>query len=292
MSQLISAPAVYTDFSGLDRLRLEAREQSPDALGEAARQFEALFIQMMLKNMRAASFGDELFGSDQQRQYQAMFDQQMSLHLGGRGGLGIADLLVRQLGDRDGAAEDGGGQMRDTAAVSINGAIAAPRSSSGSHRALFESPQEFVRTLRPHAAAAAERLGVAPEVLLAQAALETGWGRQVIHRSDGSPSHNLFGIKAGPQWSGERVMAATLEFDNGVAVRRRESFRAYDSFAESFADYTDYIEANPRYQAARDHSGDARRYLTGLEQGGYATDPLYAGKIDELLNSKWLSGAT
>lgn len=276
--------AVYTDFQGLDRLRLGAREQSPEVLREVAQQFEALFIQMMLKNMREANLGDELFGSDQTRHYEGMFDQQISLHLGRQGSLGLADLLVRQLG---------GGVTTPEASVPATPApvvTPAPVAAPDARNAGFESPEAFIAALRPHAEKAADALGIAPEVLLAQAALETGWGSRMMTRADGAPAYNLFGIKADQRWSGESTRATTLEFEQGVAVRRQESFRAYGSYAESFADYVDFVRSAPRYQRALEHDGDARAYVEGLQQAGYATDPEYAAKILRIAGSERLSG--
>jgi peptidoglycan hydrolase FlgJ len=146
-----------------------------------------------------------------------------------------------------------------------------------------ESPEAFVRELWPHAERAGAALGVAPEVLLAQSALETGWGRHVIPRGDGSSSHNLFGIKADTRWNGDRVQVNTLEYVNGVPEQQRAAFRAYQSPAESFADYVDFLQRNPRYRGALAQGSDAEGYLRGLQSAGYATDPAYADKILDIL---------
>ncbi len=287
---------IYTDLHGLGRLREAARagSESPETLREVARQFESLFIQMMLKNMRAASFGDELFDSDQSAHYRDMFDSQISLQLGRQGGFGLADLLVRQLGGE--AIKPSPGQSGRAAAVTVTPAAVtgAPGGTDAAKTAgepAIESPEDFVRVLRPHAIEAAARLGIEPEVLLAQAALETGWGRRMITRPDGSSSHNLFGIKADGRWDGDRVSALTLEYEDGIASRRSESFRAYASFAESFADYVNFLQSGPRYEAALAHDGDSRRFIDGLHRAGYATDPEYAAKINRILNNDVLLGA-
>lgn len=271
---------IYTDLHGLGRLREAARADSasPETLREVARQFESLFIQMMLKNMRAASMGDELFDSDQTTHYRDMFDSQISLHLGRQGGFGLADLLVRQLG----------GEGAQPAPVARASAAAPAPVATGP---TIGTPEEFVRVLGPHAGEAAARLGIEPEVLLAQAALETGWGRRMITRPDGSPSYNLFGIKADGRWDGDRVSAMTLEYEDGIASRRNESFRAYASYAESFADYVNFLQSGPRYQDALAHGGDRQRFIDGLHRAGYATDPEYANKINRILNNELLSGA-
>lgn len=293
MSLDAGTAAVYTDFQALDRLRLGARENSPEVLHEVARQFESLFIQMMMKNMRAASFGDELFDSDQSTHYRDMFDSQMSLRLGEQGGFGLADLLVRQLGGDPGRMTTRGA----AAAAQSHLPAGMPATSTGADRVVapagesaIASPEEFIRVLHPHAIEAAARLGVEPEALLAQAALETGWGHKMIVRPDGGNSHNLFGIKADPRWPGERASAVTLEYEGGIAVRRNESFRAYGSYAESFADYVDFLQSSPRYASALTHGGDSRHFIEGLQQAGYATDPDYAGKINRIMNSELLLG--
>lgn len=300
MSLDASTAAIYTDFQDFSRLRQGARAESPETLREVARHFEALFIQMMLKNMRSASFGDELFDSDQSKHYRDMFDSQLSVHLGQQGSFGLADLLVRQLGGESGLVNHGkpGQTPLKTAGLSEVASQRALRAAPETlqqpqpppPRAGFESPEEFVRILRPHAVEAAEHLGIDPEVLLAQAALETGWGRKMILRPDGSLSHNLFGIKADQRWSGDRVTATTLEYEDGIAVRRQESFRAYESFSASFSDYVGFLQSSPRYEAALSHGGDRRRFVEGLQQSGYATDPDYAAKINSIVTNELLLG--
>ena len=149
-----------------------------------------------------------------------------------------------------------------------------------------------MRTLWPHASEAAARLGLPPEALLAQAALETGWGRHVIRRADGGSSHNLFGIKADGRWQGERASTQTLEYVDGVAVRVRDHFRAYASHADSFNDYVDFLQRNPRYRDALQRTGDAAAYFSALQAAGYATDPAYATKIQRILDGDTLRNAS
>jgi peptidoglycan hydrolase FlgJ len=251
----------FADFQGLASLKNDAKDKAPTALKEAARQFESLFTQMLLKSMRDAnkSFGeDSLFGSDQGDMYQDMFDDQIAMQLSKGKGLGLADMLVRQL--------QGGVQSAEKTSAPATSAPAAD-----SH-ALTTSKEDFLRELRPHAEQAARELGVDPNALLAQAALETGWGRSV-------PSNNLFGIKAGSDWSGATVSVATLEFEEGIPVRKVERFRAYDSPADSFRDYAALIRDSSRYASARGAGQNVEAFATALQQGGYATDPHYAQKI-------------
>jgi flagellar protein FlgJ len=258
----------FADFQGLAALKTDAKEQAPAALKEAARQFESLFTQMLLKSMREAnkSFGeDSLFGSDQGEMYQDMFDDQIAMQLSKGKGLGLADMLVRQL--------QGGVQGTEKTSAP---ATSTPTANS---QPLTTSKDDFISKLRPHAEQAARELGVDPNALLAQAALETGWGRSVPCNAQGDCSFNLFGIKAGSQWSGATVNVPTLEFEDGIPVRKVERFRAYDSPADSFRDYAALIRDSSRYASARGAGDNVEAFATALQQGGYATDPHYAQKI-------------
>lgn len=150
----------------------------------------------------------------------------------------------------------------------------------------FNSPDEFVSALLPLAEEVAGELGVDPKVLLAQAALETGWGRFIIEGS-----HNLFNIKADSRWGGERVSVSTLEYRNGVAQREMASFRAYSDYRESFRDYVEFLRNNPRYSQALQHTGNPSVYLRELQAAGYATDPAYAQKIERIFTGTILARA-
>ncbi len=277
MISQLSTASVYTDFQGLAELRTAAREESPAALRAVAKEFEAIFMQMMLKSMRSANLGEGIFDSEQSGFYREMFDKQIAIDLAQRQGVGLADVLVRQLSRGGSAAAPGAG-----ATLASGEAAGAP----------FASPQDFIARLQGPAQATAKRLGVAPEVLLAQAALESGWGRQVMRAPDGASSHNLFGIKAGPDWQGGRVTATTLEYRDGVARKEQAVFRAYDSFAASFEDYADFLQGNPRYREALSQADDPRAYLQSLQDAGYATDPGYAEKIGAILERAVLAART
>jgi flagellar protein FlgJ len=254
----------FADFQGLAALKNDAKGQAPTALKEAARQFESLFTQMLLKSMREANKGfgeDSMFGSDQADMYQDMFDDQIAMQLSKGKGLGLADMLIKQLAGTPAAQESS-----ETPKPQASGPIASSR-------------DDFLRTLRPHAEQAARELGIDPNALLAQAALETGWGRSVPCNAQGECSFNLFGIKAGSQWSGATVNVPTLEFEEGIPVRKVERFRAYDSPADSFRDYAALIRDSSRYANARGVGDNVEAFATALQQGGYATDPHYAQKI-------------
>lgn len=290
----------WTDLSGFNALRQSAQADSKAALPVVAKQFESIFTQMMLKAMRDANYGDPLFDSQAGDAWQGLFDQQLSVNLSSQGhGLGIADLLIRQLGGKD--ASSGAPTPSAAAAVSQQAAattladdwrkrlssVAGVARSAG--RAVSKwvpgDAQEFVRELAPHALQAARLLGVSLRAVLSQAALETQWGKRMPARGDGSSSNNLFGMKAGGSWSGERVSVPTLEFEDGVGVRRKAQFRAYGSPAESFADYARLLGDNPRYAEALGKGDDVLGFARGLVSGGYATDPAYASKIAAIANS-------
>jgi len=270
MSSALSTAAVYTDLQGLASLRKQAREESPAALKAVARQFEAIFMQMMLKSMRDASPEKGLFDSDQGKFYQEMFDKQMALSLSSRQGVGLADVLVRQL------------SSQASPAATVDKSLPVGGGQSSDH-APFVSPEDFVRRLKGPAQEAATQAGIPAEALLAQAALESGWGRHTPQLPDGGSSHNLFGIKADARWQGPRVATTTIEYRQGVAVKAQASFRAYPSFAESFADYAHFLQQSPRYATALQQGDRPDAYLQALQQAGYATDPAYADKISAIM---------
>lgn len=279
----LSSAKFYTEFSGLHKLKLAAKNDSPQALEEVANQFEAFFLKLMLKQMRDANLGDGIFDSDQSRMYQDMMDQQLALNLSDQRSIGIADSIVRQLQNRINNSESvqelkplpPRTQFHNTMLkldTDIN--ISDSKVKKGN----FETPKEFIAEMRPYAEAAANELGVPANVLLAQSALETGWGNKVIQYNNGESSHNLFGIKADSRWHGEQVNVSSLEYVNGKAKREFSNFRVYESYQESFEDYVDFIKTNDRYREALKNN-DGEGYVTALQNAGYATDPQYAKKI-------------
>ncbi|GLR63319.1 flagellar assembly peptidoglycan hydrolase FlgJ [Marinospirillum insulare] len=349
------AQNAYHDFQGLRELKKGAVEEDPEALKEVARQFEALFIQMILKSARDA---DELIGGEESLMrskemsfFQGMMDEQFSIAMtqsNGGEGLGIADVLVKQLakapkeavGDipedvRRGAqllTEDAMQQInnrrlrftqpplaaaantpsqdqdRQAAAQALQAAQRPPMTAatdkagrkpleieglpvSADKRAYFASPEDFVRHVYPLAQKAAARIGVDPKLMVAQTALETGWGKFMIPRKDGTSSFNLFNIKADQRWDGEAAEVQTLEFRNGQPQQERWPFRAYDSLDESIDDYIDFLTANPRYQQALEKAADSQAFAKGLQQAGYATDPRYARKIINIMDGSTLNQA-
>ena len=258
-----SAPAA-TDFHQFAALRRAADAHDPKALREAARQFESIFTKMMLDSMRKASFGDSLMGSDQVEMYQGMMDDQLAVQLSRGKGMGLADMLVRQL-------QGGSGQGAAAPAAPTDGA-------AGTNNVSPEQQKKFVEQFLPHATAAAQQLGVDARAIVAQAALETGWGTHQPRDAAGA-SNNSFGIKAGANWSGASVESATTEYVAGQAGSEDARFRAYGNVAEGVADYVRVLRDDPRYAAAVGTGSDVRAFATALQRGGYATDPEYANKI-------------
>ncbi len=289
---------LITDVAALDRLKAQARDNPDAAVGEVARQFESLLVNMMVKSMRQASLGEGALDSRQSLFYRDMYDQQLGLHLSERG-LGLADAIERQLSTHFGvgtAADTRPGRgLDDYRAHAVQTPPAGTRVVQSAETAAAEpaldSPQRFVETLMPWATEAAAQLGLAPEALLAQAALETGWGRSVIHGAGGDNSHNLFGIKADGRWDGERAVVSTLEYVDGVAVRRRDPFRAYGSYRESFQDYVAFVQQGERYRSALAQADDPAAYFSALQASGYATDPNYADKILRVMNGREMQSA-
>lgn len=267
-----SAATTYTDLNGLEALKKDP--SSPQALGAVAEQVEALFLQMMLKSMRDASMGDELDGNEM-GMYQDMFDKQVALSISQHQDLGIGALLKRQLS----------GTPKPAAPKSASSATSAVPPATA------QTPAEFVDQVMPTLRRAAAALNVNPLGLLAQAALESGWGQRMPKTAGGSPSFNLFGIKAGEAWTGARAIADTVEFSHGVATQRRTVFRAYDTIEESVGDFANLLKNSPRYRDAVAAGGDPQAYIDRIGKSGYATDPEYANKLNHILNGGTLQAA-
>jgi len=270
--------------------------------------------------------------SDQTKFYNEMYDQQLAVHLSGSPGVGLADLIVKQLSPSKATNEkqDIEDYLNKSSGISsgsgthvVNSRASGKTDSSedsqlkvapymhsrdplnamtelpfdnepdtlkADHAQPIQSAEDFVRRLHPYAEQAAKELGVEPKVLLAQAALESGWGRSVIKNNNGSNSFNLFNIKADKSWQGKQAQVATLEFDQGIPKKVNAGFRSYDSFKESFKDYVDFIKSNPRYGDALKKAGNAEQYMHELQQAGYATDPKYANKVMSIYQGNTMAG--
>ncbi|EKB19476.1 TPA: flagellar assembly peptidoglycan hydrolase FlgJ [Aeromonas veronii] len=328
---------VVQDIKNLDRLRQmsHSKEGQAEALQGAARQFESIFTQMLFQSMRQANgvlTQDNPMNSSYTQFYEGMLDEQRVADMSSKGGLGLADMVARQLSPETFVHQDGRVlkmpqrtervykpyEPPTTAATDLISASkvgkdfaekemekgktplvmptrahrsvppmgpVAHHRSHGEGSAQFDSPEAFVQHLMPLAKKAADKLGLSPAVLVAQAALESGWGKRVIKDGEGQMTHNLFGIKADPRWEGPRAVVSTLEYEEGVASRQKAAFRSYGSFEESFNDYVDFLTSGSRYKGALAKVDSPDRYFEALQQAGYATDPHYARKLKQVLRS-------
>lgn len=285
------------DVNALAQTRRLAREDPRAALKNAAQQFEAVFLQMVLKSMRDASPAEGMFDSAQSRMYQSMLDQQLAQTMSARGSTGLSALieqqLVRGMSPQDtplspaSAGERAGvrGATADAGAPPLTPALPPP---GGERENNVPAPaREFVNRLWSQAGEASRATGIPAHFMIAQAALETGWGRAELRFSDGTPTYNLFGIKAGRGWQGAVAEATTTEYVNGVAQKTVERFRAYSSYAEAFRDYASLLTSSPRYAGVLNQQ-DAAGFARGLQRAGYATDPMYAAKLERIIGGQAL----
>ncbi|MDH4554419.1 flagellar assembly peptidoglycan hydrolase FlgJ [Pseudomonas sp. BN417] len=345
----------YTDLNRLSQFKAGKDRDSEGNIRKVAQEFESLFLNEMMKSMRQAgeAFAEgNYLNSNETKTYQDMHDQQLAVTLSKQGGVGLADVLTRQLSKtrhaerpnpfaqvQSGVQASGSGQVAKEADATAPArddskllnqrrlslpsrlsdrqlagmaptleqqgttplagndwapasAYAAPEraavgveatgTAKGAGKRVFASRNEFIETLLPMAEKAAERIGVDPRYLVAQAALETGWGKSIIREGDGSSSHNLFGIKAHKSWDGDSARVLTTEYKGGKAVKEAASFRSYDSFEQSFHDYVSFLQNNDRYQEALGATDNPEQFVRELQQAGYATDPQYARKITQI----------
>ncbi len=282
------------DTQSLEQLRAQAKHSPDQALKAAAQQFESVFLNMMLKSMREATPQDGMFESEQTKMFTGMLDQQLAQSMSSRG-VGLADIMVKQL------SLNMGGQMpnvdslrKSSSAVSaLNPRLTTPPATTMSvlPSAYSENAQQdFVNRMLPFAKQAGQASGVPPQLMLGQAALESGWGKREIRMADGSNSFNLFGIKANAGWNGKVAEVMTTEYKNGVAYKQVEKFRAYSSYAEAFQDYAGLISNNPRYADVLQQGSDVAGMAQAIQKAGYATDPKYADKLVSIMGKIDLTG--
>ncbi len=299
------------DFTRFTALRAGARDEPQRTAGRAAREFETLFIQQMLRVMRDSLPQDGPFSSSSMRMYQDWFDQQVAQEMGRRGALGLAEVVERQLLGGTGPSPAGRTVPATEAWLALRAARPPQRlepvdemppqppparvNDDGKPDRWRESPAQFVRQLLPHARRAAAALGVHPGLLLAQAALETGWGRYLPRDEAGREALNLFGIKAGPGWKGETVLSDTREVRQGRWQRERAGFRGFSDLGAAFDGLVDFLRSNPRYERALAAASDPLAWARELQRAGYATDPNYARKLLDIFNRpefrRWLQQA-
>ncbi len=321
-----TASESYTDLAGLNAITGLAATDKNQALDEIAKQFESMMVRMMMKSMRSAneSFAEgNMLSSHAGDTYQEMYDDQLALSLSKDRGIGVAEVMVRQLQDRFGeqSTEDTNSESKGLSNYDdrrINALVSSPLSVLSSSKEkdaqkistnnlevgiaepeklaaedllpeneafVFDgSVDSFITQMYPLAKSAADKLGIDPEVLIAQSALETGWGKK-ISTEQGRSSFNLFNIKTGGQWQGDSVQVSTLEYREGAMVKENAHFRAYQTPQQSFDDYVDFVHQNPRYTKAVG-AEDNESYIQALSEAGYATDPEYANKIMRIYRSE------
>ncbi|WP_322010968.1 flagellar assembly peptidoglycan hydrolase FlgJ [Paraburkholderia sp. J12] len=306
------------DVQGFDAMRAAASASPQQGVKMAAKQFDAVFTQMMLKSMREATPEDGPLDSRDSAQFTSMLDQQLSQQMSNKG-IGVANAMIKQLmrsmggqgadgaggtggiGDAlSGLAGQGGGGSAGNLAMlnalgraygnaSANGALTrgagygpnsdlVPAGNSGD-----ASVDAFVGKLANAAQQASSSTGIPARFIIGQAALESGWGKREIKKADGSTSHNVFGIKATKDWVGKTVSTVTTEYVDGAPHRVVEKFRAYDSYEDAMADYAGMLKNNPRYASVINSSHSAEGFAQGMQRAGYATDPHYARKLISIM---------
>ncbi|PKG38627.1 flagellar assembly peptidoglycan hydrolase FlgJ [Psychromonas sp. Urea-02u-13] len=317
-NNVVTQPSNYFDLQGLDQLRQKAQGNSKESIREVANQFESMFASMLIKSMRQANEAfetDSPFNNKDTKFYTDMQDKQLALDISRHGSLGLADALVRQLDPMSisrpqGVPEDkllmpnsDKGKMMDInktlPPVDLNkpdqtqpSVMVFDKTKQSTNDAKpFTDQKSFIETLMPYAKKVAKTLGISPAALVAQSALETGWGKKIINGSDNQSSFNLFNIKAHKDWQGDKVAKDSLEVEDGIGIKRRSDFRAYQDYAQSFTDYGKFITTNQRYKEALDQGTDAGRYVEELQKAGYATDPQYADKIKQIMNNESFKAA-
>lgn len=332
----------YTDFSGLNALKTEALHDKEAALEAVSKQFESMFISMVMKSMREANktFSEGNFlQSNETEFYQEMFDSQLSLTLSKGRGLGVAEAMMRQMSKQidgitqtesvnpllrksiadyprnlpveqvtrkaaeladalveiDATLNSAEAQGKATAAASQSSESSAQSGSQKSEALiaplLFETPQQFIQHLYPIAQKIEAETGLSAKVMLAQSALETGWGKHMINKPNEQASYNLFGIKADRRWEGDQAEIITTEYRDGVAMKERAAFRSYGGYEESFRDYANFLQQNPRYEPALEYLDNPQKFTEKLQDAGYATDPAYSQKIQRILSGEIFKGA-
>ena len=292
-SRLMSSAA--WDAQSLNELKSKAGQDPQANLRPVARQVEGMFVQMMLKSMREALPKDGIFSSDSTRLYTSMYDQQIAQQMTAGKGLGLADMMVKQMAG-DQSPVDPADQMQqvpmkfplETVTSYQNQALtqlvrkAMPKAPDDSDEPLTGDSKDFLAQLSLPARLASQQSGVPHHLILAQAALESGWGQRQIPRENGEPSFNIFGVKATPNWKGPTTEITTTEYENGEAVKVKAKFRVYSSYLEALSDYVGMLTRNKRY-AAVTNAATAEQGAQALQNAGYATDPNYARKLTSMI---------
>ena len=269
-----TSAALSSDTKSLDALKASATKDPKAAIRETAKQFEALFMQQLMKSMRDATMSSGMLDNEATKMGTEMLDTQFATKMTGLPG-GLSEVIARQLE-----------RQMSGAAPAIPATPTATSSTPSLAPAKVSANQaDFVRTHTEAARAAEAQTGIPASFMVAQAAHESGWGQRQILNADGTASNNLFGIKAGANWKGPVAEVTTTEYVDGQAKKVAAKFRAYASPAESFADYAQLMKTSPRYTGVLENSGSAQEFAQGLQRAGYATDPAYADKLTRVINT-------
>lgn len=273
------------DVRSLERLKSSSSASPKSAIRETAKQLESLFMQELMKSMRASTMSTGMLDNQATEMGTSMLDTQFAGQMTGRPG-GLSDLITRQLERQMGIKSDASSAAPATAsmaAASAAPAAAAGAPASGDKR--LSASEQFIRKHQAAAQAAEAATGMSSSHILGQAALESGWGKHEIRMADGSPSHNLFGIKANAGWTGKVAEVTTTEYVGGVARKVTAKFRAYDSYEDAFKDHARLLSQSPRYSQTVAQADTASGFAKGLQKAGYATDPAYADKLTKVINT-------
>ncbi|UBX43138.1 flagellar assembly peptidoglycan hydrolase FlgJ [Citrobacter werkmanii] len=290
-SKLLTSAA--WDAQALNELKAKAGQDPAANIRPVARQVEGMFVQMMLKSMREALPKDGVFSSDSTRLYTSMYDQQIAQQMTAGKGLGLAEMMVKQMTQGQAQPADDAPQVPmkfplETVTSYQNQALtqlvrkAIPRTTESNDEPLSGDSKDFLAQLSLPAKLASQQSGVPHHLILAQAALESGWGQRQIRRENGEPSFNIFGVKASGGWKGPTTEITTTEYENGEAKKVKARFRVYSSYLEALSDYVGLISRNPRY-AAVTAATTAEQGAQALQNAGYATDPNYARKLTSMI---------
>jgi flagellar protein FlgJ len=291
---LSQSTGLATDIQSLGGLKMQAGKNNPAAIKETAKQFESLFMRELIKSMREATMKSGMLDNPGSDLGSDMLDQQLAVQLSGQPG-GLSDIIALQLSRQMGgnaqapapSASPNASPMPGTPTVSLRNATTAPSPApiGTGGRKPTETQAQFVSKHSDIANKVEKSSGIPASFMLGQAGHETGWGRSEIKVKGGDPSFNLFGIKAGANWKGKVAEITTTEYVDGVAQKKVARFRAYESYEDSFKDYARLISDSPRYAKAREQTGSAYAFASGLQKAGYATDPNYADKLSRAINT-------
>lgn len=290
---LANRQGLAADARSLGTLKMEAGKNNPEAIKETAKQFESLFMRELMKSMREATMKSGMLDSPGENLGTDLLDQQFAVQMSGQPG-GLSDLitlqLTRQMGGNpaDATSTKGGQGVGMGGMGGVGNTEKQPAAEIKGIKGMKPPTESQAKFVQKHAQVANEiekKSGIPASYMLGQAGHETGWGKFEIKQKGGAPAHNLFGIKAGANWTGKVAEVTTTEFINGAPQRRVARFRAYDSYADGFKDYARLISESPRYAKAREQLSSPQAFASGLQKAGYATDPEYAAKLARAINT-------